>query len=419
MSNLAARCRRFMERFGADRSGAILPIFALCVTLALGTTALAVDYGRWHSERTTLAHTAEAAALFGAMALADALADGRGEAAAHAETAALNAVRAKIGDDVTPTITVIAEAPGTVKVALRKQGARTLSGLILPQDVAISVDAEASVGSATDACVIALEPTAAPGIQFHHSGTLTANNCAIWSNSTSTTSIDATGSGTTTASRICAVGGVDGGNYTLNPQAEVNCPPVQDPLAQWVPPAVDSTCQVVSDFSQPLNPGVYCDISASGGTRVVLNPGIYVIKGGQLKITGGASVEGQGVGILLTGAGSGVDLGGSSVVRLSAPLDGPMAGLVFAAGRTEPVVFSRIRGDTELFLEGAVYLPTHDLEFAGGPAVSAPPASTVLIARTLQFVGTSAIELRTNSGTTSMPSHTAKVLDKRNVRLTR
>ena len=419
MSNLTARRRRLMERFGADRSGAILPIFALCVTLALGTAALAVDYGRWHSERTTLAHTAEAAALFGAMALADALADGLGDAAARAQAAALNAVNAKVGSNVTPIITVVTEAPGTVKVALRKQGARTLSGLILPQDMAISVDAEASVGSATDACVIALEAAVSPGIQFHHSGTLTANNCAIWSNSTGTTSIDATGSGTTTASRICAAGGVDGGNYTLNPQAESNCPPVQDPLAQWVPPPMDGTCRVVSDFTQPLNPDVYCGISASGTTRVVLNPGIYVIKDGPLKITGGASIEGQGVGILLTGAGSGVDLGGSSVVHLSAPLDGPMAGLVFAAGRTEPVVLSHIRGDTELFLEGAVYLPTHDLEFAGGPTVSAPPASTVLIARTLEFVGTSSIELRTNSGTASMPSHTAKVLDKRNVRLTR
>jgi hypothetical protein len=96
-----------------------------------------------------------------------------------------------------------------------------------------------------------------------------------------------------------------------------------------------------------------------------------------------------------------------------------MAGLVFAAARNEPIVASHIRGDAELFLEGTVYLPTHDLEFAGGPAATVPPVSAVLIARTLRFVGSSAIELRGNSGATAMPSHTAKVLDSRNVRLIR
>jgi Flp pilus assembly protein TadG len=166
-----SRRRGLISRLGRDQSGAILPIFALCVTVALGTAALAVDFGRWHSERTTLAQTADAAAVFGAMALAEALAAGQtGEAATRAHTAAFDAVRAKLGDDVTPTITVVAEAPGTVKVALSKPGARMLSGVILPQDVMISVESEASVGSATDVCVIALEPTAGIGIEFDGQG---------------------------------------------------------------------------------------------------------------------------------------------------------------------------------------------------------------------------------------------------------
>src|SRR5918999_868698 len=143
-----SRRRGLLNRLARDRSGAILPIFALCVTVVLGTAALAVDFGRWHSERTALAQTADAAALSGAMTLAEVLASGQyGEAAARAHAAAFDAVRAKLGDAVTPTITVVAEAPGTVKVALSKQGARMLSGVLLLQDVAISVESEASVGS--------------------------------------------------------------------------------------------------------------------------------------------------------------------------------------------------------------------------------------------------------------------------------
>jgi hypothetical protein len=144
-----------------------------------------------------------------------------------------------------------------------------------------------------------------------------------------------------------------------------------------------------------------------------------VLKDGQLSLNGGASIEGQGVAFLLTGAGSSVDLGGSSVVHLSAPLDGAMAGLVLAAGRNEPVAASRIRGQAELFLEGSVYLPTHDLEFQGGPAAAVPAATTVLIARTIKFAGSSTIEFGSPSGTTSMPDHSAQAHVPGNVRLMR
>ena len=421
------RSRRhdLMDRFGRDRCGAILPVFALGVTLALGTAALAIDYGRWHSERTVLANTADAAALFGAAVLTTAQAAGNsGDAAARAQAAALSAIQVNIGDDGTPTITVT-ESPGSVKVVLRKQGQRTLSGAILPQDVSISVESEAAVGPATKTCAIALDANAAKGIEFDGSGTLTANNCAIWSNSTSATSIDAEGSGGGTATAICAAGGVNTGNYSFNPPPQVNCPPAQDPLAQWMPPAVGTGCyqtnfQRSGNQTYPLSPGVYCGgITASGGARLVLSPGLYVIKDGPLRLSGGASIEGQAVSFLFTGAGSSVDLGGSSVVHLSAPVDGPMAGLVFAAGRNEPVLASQIRGSAELFLEGSVYLPTHNLEFHGGPAAAVPATSTVLIARTIRFAGNSTIQFGFQSGTTSMPDHSAQMYIPGNVRLMR
>jgi hypothetical protein len=110
---------------------------------------------------------------------------------------------------------------------------------------------------------------------------------------------------------------------------------------------------------------------------------------------------------------------GSSVVHLSAPLDGAMAGLVLATGRTEPTATSTIRGAVELFLEGSVYLPTHNLEFHGGPAASMPRDSMVLIARTIRFAGSSAIELGSQSGTPSMPDHSAEMHIPGNVRLMR
>jgi Putative Flp pilus-assembly TadE/G-like len=413
-----------LARFGRDRSGAILPIFALSVTVALATTALAVDYGRWQGEHTTLARTADAAALSGAIALTNAQAAGHSDAAARAEAAAFNAVRVNLGYDGRPVITVT-ETPGAVKVSLSKPGSRMLSGMVLPQDVTISVEAEAAVGPATDACAVALGSGAGSGIVFSGSGTVTAHGCAVWSNSTSATSIDATGSGSATTGALCAAGGVDTGSYTFNPPPLANCPPAQDPLAQWTPPAVGAPCQPVNAFSGngtfPLDPGqgAFCGgLTASGGARLIFNPGNYVIKDGPLRLSGGASIEGQGVSFLFTGAGSSIDLGGSSVVHLSAPTGGSMEGLVFAAGRNEPVLDSRIRGNAELFIEGSVYLPTHNLEFHGGPEAAVPAASTVLIARTLNFAGSSTIALGSRSPTT-MPDHSAQVHVPGNVRLMR
>jgi hypothetical protein len=427
MSGVNERGRRsrrhgLMDRFGRDRSGAILPIFALCLTLALGTAALAIDYGRWHSERTTLTLTADAAALQAAAVLTNAQAAGESDGAAErARTAALSAIRANIGDDATPTITVT-ESPGSVKIALSKQGQRSLSGVILPQDVAISVESEAAIGPSTKSCAIALEPTAAKGIEISGSGSLTAQNCAIWSNSTSTTSLDASGSGSASAAAFCAAGGVNKGSESFNPPPQANCPPAQDPLAQWVPPAPGGTCKTNSysgNRTYTLDPGIYCGgLTGSGGVTLNLNPGIYTIKDGPLRLSGGASIQGQGVSFLFTGAGSSIDLGGSSIVHLSAPVDGAMAGLVFAAGRNEPVLNSRIRGSAELFLEGSVYLPTHNLEFHGGPLAAVPPASTVLISRTIQFAGNGTMWLGSSS-TASVYDHSAQVMIPGNVRLMR
>jgi Flp pilus assembly protein TadG len=41
-----------------------------------------------------------------------------------------------------------------------------------------------------------------------------------------------------------------------------------------------------TNYVGTFNPGIYSEINVSGG-RVTLNPGIYVIKGGELKVTGG------------------------------------------------------------------------------------------------------------------------------------
>lgn len=57
---------KILSRYNKRRNGSVLPLFALTVTMLLGATALAVDYGVLLSDRNQLQRACDAAALAGA-----------------------------------------------------------------------------------------------------------------------------------------------------------------------------------------------------------------------------------------------------------------------------------------------------------------------------------------------------------------
>ena len=405
---------RLWLRFGREDRGNVAMIFGLALVPLVGLIGLAVDYGDWSNRRTSLTKAADAGSLAGIRELINAIQErDDGRATARAQTVALNYLNANGIGASTYTVSPSTAEPVKVTIELSEAARRYFSQVIDPKTHNIDVVSEAIATKAADACVIALAPNASVGIDFNLSGDVVANDCSIWSNAQSGKSISGNGSGNVRSATTCAVGGASaGGGIHFKPDVKSGCLSVKDPLAKWSPPVYASSCTKRNlTLQKPglytLEPGVYCGgIDIRGGAIVTLKPGLYVIQDGPLSVVGGGAISGSEVSILFTGNKAVADLGGASVVNLSAPTSGPMAGLVLAAGRDEPQQTSTLAGNTNFRLEGHVYLPTHDLKYSGGPEGVLPAAYTNVIARTIKFDGTSRVEFRKN--TSGGPSYAAK-----------
>ena len=404
------------NRVGAvtrDERGSVALVFSITLFALVGVLGLAIDFGTWTNKRTDLVGAADAGSLAGVRELANAiLQHDDGNAVQRATTMAIRFANENGAGGATPHVSVSTGQQVSVVLTLQELGQQHFTKVISQDAPTIRVVSEATAVQAADACVVALSPTASPGVEYNLSGEVVAHGCSIWSNSDTDISTKGRGSGSVTADTNCAVGTskIDGG-LSLTPSAQSNCLAVKDPFADWSPPPTPWACKAENlvldkpgDYT--LQPGKYCGgITIKGGARVTFETGTYFIKGGALTVEGGGSVYGDEVAFLLTG-GAAANLGGAAVVNLSAPKTGNMAGLVFAAGRDEPPLTSILRGNSEFTIEGHVYLPTHHLVYSGGPSGAYPADYTSIIASTIKFEGSSRIEFRNNEG--SGPNYGAR-----------
>ncbi|MDX1715908.1 MAG: pilus assembly protein, partial [Anderseniella sp.] len=169
--------------------------------------------------------------------------------------------------------------------------------------------------------------------------------------------------------------------------------------------ACDHTGLSVNSETRTLDPGVYCGgLLISGSSTVTFNPGVYVIKDGALQVTHTASVSGTHVGFYLTGTGSRFLFAGGSSVSLSAPKDGPMAGLLFfedrsnAGGTRHEIVSENARE-----LVGTIYLPKGDFAVSSKQPVADQSAYTAIIANSIQLHKYPRLVLNTNYHLTDVP----------------
>jgi len=253
-------------------------------------------------------------------------------------------------------------------------------------------------------CLMSLEPSANQAISVSDSA-IDAPGCLVQVNSSSSGALEVKGTGSITAEVICVVGGVTaGGSYS--PEPETNCGPMSDPLAGRALPTYsgcDSGPLQIDGGSATLSPGVYCGtLEGKNGADITLDPGIYVLQNG-LKLSGGASITGVGVGIFLTGTGN-VDLSAGGSVNLSAPTYGEMAGLVFFQDPGMPAgTDHKLSGGSNVGFEGTLYFPTHDIEFSGSSGGASPAPYTMAIARQYKFTGGSSFGFNSNIYASSVP----------------
>lgn len=271
--------------------------------------------------------------------------------------------------------------------------------------------------ASTNICVVGLNQTAERTISLSRTAQLTANDCAVISNSTSSRGMQVLQRAELKAANIFSGGGAVGAqNASYLPEPVQDYPALQDPLRNRVAPKFEDCdyngFQTHKDESATLKPGVYCGgIDVFQGSKVELEPGIYIIKGGALAVQNDSSLVGEGVGFYFEGQAARFRFLHQSSVKLSAPVDGPMAGLLFFDER-EPVfedpddegVKSHVISSANArSLVGTIYLPMGRLVIDSTEPIADESEYTALVVNQLQLVGKPKLVLNSDYDATDVP----------------
>lgn len=253
------------------------------------------------------------------------------------------------------------------------------------------------------ATVMALHPTASPGLKVSGQGTLRIFGGSVYVDSSDNTATSIDGGSYIEAPEVNVVGGVD------HPQSIVGTlntglPYEPDPFATIDWPEIISSSQVeladgtrintspssggtptkpankLVSSTTTLSPGIYWGGLKITGGNVTLLPGIYYIAGGGFEVSGQASLTSNGQQVMiynssnpfkLTGHGApaSIDLTGGGTLNLVAPSSGPYKGFLLVNDDTNDSVI-KLAGQavigSEMPIKGYIYNPNGELQISGG-----------------------------------------------------
>jgi Flp pilus assembly protein TadG len=429
---ILARPSRFCRFWARDERGSMAIVTAISLTVLIAFAGLGVDVSVWLRAKSNVQSAADAAA--NSVAAAAALispppdVNARIQAEANAASAAngfqngMNGVTVTVNHPPasgkyagnTNAYEVIIGAPQ--KLYLASVVAGTTAPTVTGRTVALL-----NTTTLGPTCILGLSPQAkAVDVTFNGNTAVVAHGCDVDADSPSASSINTNGGGSITAANIYTVGGISGSNVTLDCGAvgSSGCgntyigSSIKDPYAGLTIPSGTGSGPTnwKGNISNPT--GV---LTINGGVNVTGNttlaPGVYIINNGSFSSAAQYSVDGTaGVTIILTSSNPSSDNGvfsvtGSGAFNINAPtsqqlqswgLDGSTAGIALWADGLLPNKEDKFTGGTTNGVNGAIYLPSHDVKFAGN---SNSNACNQLIASNIIFTGTSNMYHNcTNSG---------------------
>jgi hypothetical protein len=407
-----ASISRWLAGSDSERGQAVV-LMALVAGVLLLTIGLAVDAGSLYVSRRTQQAAADAAAWAGAVELYY-----KRSASEARDTAIGDAFRN--GFSTNAEVTVIANVPPVtgphagdpqfIEVIIERQVRTTfLQGA---GGVFTLVRARAVGGAMPFQSSHAIMALDRDGQTFKTNGNggVRANGGGIKINSGASDAGAAVGNGGVYAPYIHVGGGVStsGGSATFSPTPVRGLPPDADPFFTMPGPPIDGLPtfrNVRVNGAETLDPGVYVGgitITSSGNAK--LRPGLYVFKGGGIKITGGGVMEGvtPDTGVLLfnthnnypgaAGTCGDIALAGNGKLDLRAQQFGPYAGILLWQDRacTEDLAISG--NGTLTTLVGTVYAPTAHINLTGNGS-TALTLDAQFISSLMDYAGNAALNL--------------------------
>ena len=441
-----------------NERGAIVLVVALLMTLMIGFLGLVVDVSYAYLQKTRLQAVADAEALACAVnpSSAPCPASG-GDVYPTVNPMGFTIVIQNPGDDsLCPIASTQSDCARATASTSWNTFFITLFGI-----KKINLSATATAGTINqNPCMLSLDG-GGTGISITGSASISTINCGIGVNQTGT-SISLVGSGSINASPINIMGSVNKvGSGTISPTTHI-ATAIADPFASEPTPVFSppppgscttstqlsysgSTAHVVpagnycggvsnsGSGSITLNPGYYQGISTSGSGSVTFNPGnyviyssglnlvgsgnvnfgtgSYVIYGGGVSLTGSGNVSGSEVTIFNSGnstypAGS-LNATGSGGFNLSAPLNGPLQGMLFFQPASNANSVSIVGSSGSVF-NGNLYMPTAPLSITGSAGAALPLG--VIIAKNISMTGSGSITVTNQFTPTGGSSSTKPVL---------
>jgi hypothetical protein len=192
----------------------------------------------------------------------------------------------------------------------------------------------------------------------------------VQSNSGASDALAIAGSAVAKAAGFCAVGGYSA-PASQSPMPRGNCLTADDPYSATAAP-VPASCNgsntyvsVQPNKSRTLQPGTYCGGLDLKG-NVTLQPGLYIIKDGNLSINSQATVTGNGVTFYIMGSGAGFTINGGGNIDLTAMSSGDYKGMVIVHDRASNIGSTNtLNGNSGTVIKGVIYTPTQQLTLTG------------------------------------------------------
>lgn len=398
--------------FRKDTRGQMAVIFGLVLPVLLTAVGITVDYTAWTRQKAKLQGIADATAIAAARELYMANAD-LGQVN---DVATVFANAQLLGDTRNGPLSVSAvvddssgEPAASVRVDVAQERTSYFTAMLGQEFGPLGVTAVARVMGGGRLCVIGLDENAGTTISLTQWAKVTAPECAVYSNSTSPSGIDAEHSSEILAELICSAGGTYGGPRNFTPSPTTDCPLIEDPLSDRPAPdfgGCDHHNLLIDNAfgTATLSPGVYCGGITIRHGAVRFQPGIYVVKDGPFVIKAASNVTGEYVSFYLTGDNAVFDFGSFSDVDFTAPRDGPMAGILFFEDRDAPLNRRHeIRSRRADNLLGTIYLSRGTFVVATNNKVAQDSAYTAVIANRIELSKAPNLYLNADYGATDVP----------------
>lgn len=223
-----------MRNFGANSKGNMTIFMGGLMLVAAFIIGGVVDYMSLSNQKHALQGVADRAALAAAQELIVFKgSDARVESVAQSfvdvnYTAKPQKSEARIIDDGKAVEVIIVAEPQTY-----------FPGPVARGVTEVRVKAVAEISGGGYVCMIGLSPTEASTLEMHDKARVTAEACAIYSNSKSPSSLRLHNSARVKADLVCVAGGVKGKASAVSPNAPIeDCPPLADPLRDRPEPNV-------------------------------------------------------------------------------------------------------------------------------------------------------------------------------------